>query len=115
MICVEYRKAVFWLTGLFRKNKYFILSDGVAIATSIEKTLLNMVFLCPFVFYEKLYCIHFPTFALCYFLAAIETYDMDTDSWTTGEKYPQDIWEHTCVTLYIPRCRDDMEVMSTAT
>ncbi|XP_049790538.1 kelch-like protein 26 isoform X1 [Schistocerca nitens] len=45
--------------------------------------------------------------------AAIECYDLETDTWITGEKYPQDIWEHTCVTLYIPRCRDDMEVMAT--
>lgn len=44
--------------------------------------------------------------------ATIECYDLDSDSWTTCEKYPQDIWEHTCVTLYIPRCRDDMEVMA---
>lgn len=46
--------------------------------------------------------------------AVIECYDLETDTWTTGEKYPQDIWEHTCVTLYIPRCRDDMEVLSAA-
>ncbi|PSN54714.1 Kelch-like protein 26 [Blattella germanica] len=44
--------------------------------------------------------------------AVIECYDLETDTWTTGEKYPQEIWEHTCVTLYIPRCRDDMEVMA---
>ncbi|XP_039292521.1 kelch-like protein 26 [Nilaparvata lugens] len=43
--------------------------------------------------------------------AVVECYNLDTDEWTTGEKYPADIWEHTCVTLYIPRCRDDMEVM----
>lgn len=44
--------------------------------------------------------------------AAIECYDIDANTWTTGDKYPQDVWEHTCVTLYIPRCRDDMEVLS---
>ncbi|KAK3908107.1 Kelch-like protein 26 [Frankliniella fusca] len=44
--------------------------------------------------------------------AVIESYDLDTHTWSTGDKYPQDIWEHTCVTLYIPRCRDDMEVMA---
>lgn len=44
--------------------------------------------------------------------AAIECYDIEADTWTTGDKYPQDVWEHTCVTLYIPRCRDDMEVMA---
>lgn len=44
--------------------------------------------------------------------AAIECYNIDTDTWTTGDKYPQDVWEHTCVTLYIPRCREDMEVLA---
>nr|CAD7399880.1 unnamed protein product [Timema poppensis] len=44
--------------------------------------------------------------------AVIECYDLETDSWTTGDKYPHEIWEHTCVTLYIPRCRDDMEVLA---
>ncbi|XP_067013052.1 kelch-like protein 26 [Anabrus simplex] len=44
--------------------------------------------------------------------AIIESYNLATDTWTTGDKYPQEIWEHTCVTLYIPRCRDDMEVMA---
>ncbi|XP_054267106.1 kelch-like protein 26 isoform X2 [Macrosteles quadrilineatus] len=47
--------------------------------------------------------------------AAIECYDLDLNFWTTTEKYPQDIWEHTCVTLYIPRCRDDMEVIPSPT
>lgn len=44
--------------------------------------------------------------------AAIECYNIDTDTWTTGDKYPQDVWEHTCVTMYIPTCRDDMEVIA---
>lgn len=44
--------------------------------------------------------------------AVIECYDLDADTWTTADKYPQDIWEHTCVTLYIPTCRDDMEVIT---
>ncbi|KAH0816111.1 hypothetical protein MTP99_017171 [Tenebrio molitor] len=43
--------------------------------------------------------------------AAIEFYDIDTDSWTTEEKYPQDIWEHTCASLFIPKWRDDMQDM----
>ncbi|GLG93332.1 Kelch-like protein diablo [Gryllus bimaculatus] len=47
--------------------------------------------------------------------AVIEYYDLDTGQWTTGDRYPQEIWEHACVTLYIPRCRDDMEVMDTPT
>lgn len=44
--------------------------------------------------------------------AAIECYDLETDIWITGENYPQDIWEHTCATLYVPKCRDDMDVLT---
>lgn len=44
--------------------------------------------------------------------AAIEVYDIDNSIWTVEDKYPQDIWEHTCATLYIPKCRDDMEVLA---
>lgn len=43
--------------------------------------------------------------------AAIEYYDIESNSWTIEYKYPQEIWEHTCVTLYIPKCRDDMDVI----
>lgn len=43
--------------------------------------------------------------------AAIEYYDIKTDSWTTEDKYPQNIWEHTCATLYIPKWRDEMQDM----
>ncbi|KAJ8918607.1 hypothetical protein NQ315_013113 [Exocentrus adspersus] len=46
--------------------------------------------------------------------AAIEYYDIETGLWTIEDKYPQDIWEHTCATLYIPKCRDDMEVIPTS-
>ncbi|XP_060528987.1 kelch-like protein 26 isoform X2 [Cylas formicarius] len=45
--------------------------------------------------------------------AAIEYYNIENNMWTIEEKYPQDIWEHTCATLYIPKCRDDMEVIPT--
>lgn len=44
--------------------------------------------------------------------AAIEYFDIESNLWTVEDKYPQDIWEHTCATLYIPKCRDDMEVSS---
>uniref|UniRef100_A0A0A9ZET0 Kelch-like protein diablo n=1 Tax=Lygus hesperus TaxID=30085 RepID=A0A0A9ZET0_LYGHE len=47
--------------------------------------------------------------------AVTECYDLGTGVWTSEEKYPQDIWEHTCVTLYIPTCRDDMEVLASPT
>lgn len=42
----------------------------------------------------------------------IECYSFEDDNWTSIQPYPQDIWEHCCVTLYIPRCRDDMEVVA---
>lgn len=44
--------------------------------------------------------------------AAIECYDITKNLWSTDENYPQEIWEHACVTLYIPKCREDMDVLS---
>lgn len=44
----------------------------------------------------------------------IECFSFETNTWTTIQPYPQDIWEHCCVSLYIPRCRDDMEVVADA-
>ncbi|GFS58227.1 kelch-like protein 26 [Trichonephila inaurata madagascariensis] len=41
----------------------------------------------------------------------VECYNMETGIWTVGDNYPQDIWEHACCTLYVPRCRDDLEVI----
>lgn len=43
----------------------------------------------------------------------IEVYDIDKNVWTKLEKYPKNIWEHTCAILYIPKCReeDSMEVI----
>ncbi|XP_066260852.1 kelch-like protein 26 [Euwallacea similis] len=46
--------------------------------------------------------------------ANIEYYDIGEHKWTVESKYPQDVWEHTCVTLCIPKCRDDMEVIPSA-
>lgn len=42
---------------------------------------------------------------------AIECYDIESDAWKVEENYPQVIWEHCCATLYVPKCRDDMEVL----
>lgn len=41
----------------------------------------------------------------------VECYNLETGLWTIGDHYPQDIWEHTCCTLFVPRCRDDLEVI----
>lgn len=48
------------------------------------------------------------------YTANIEYYDIEERTWTVESKYPQDVWEHTCVTLCIPKYRDDMEVIPTA-
>ncbi|XP_044755290.1 kelch-like protein 26 [Coccinella septempunctata] len=47
--------------------------------------------------------------------AAIECYDIENDFWSTENKYPEDIWEHTCALLYIPKCRNGMDVISQST
>jgi N-acetylneuraminic acid mutarotase len=41
----------------------------------------------------------------------IECYDLESRKWSTEKRYPQEVWEHACVSLYIPRCREDMDVM----
>lgn len=43
--------------------------------------------------------------------STIECYDIETKKWSVVDRYPTKIWEHTCATLYIPKCRDDMEVI----
>lgn len=34
----------------------------------------------------------------------IMCYDPDTDSWSMEGEYPEDIWEHSSCSLYVPRC-----------
>uniref|UniRef100_A0A6A7G162 Kelch-like protein diablo n=3 Tax=Hirondellea gigas TaxID=1518452 RepID=A0A6A7G162_9CRUS len=41
----------------------------------------------------------------------IECYDLEREEWHSEKAYPRDIWEHTCVALHVPRCREDVEVM----
>lgn len=43
---------------------------------------------------------------------AIECYDIESNSWSSFGHYPQAIWEHACSQLYIPTCREDLEVIS---
>lgn len=43
--------------------------------------------------------------------STIECYDIVKNEWTNLDRYPQNTWESTCVSLYIPKFRDDMEVM----
>ena len=53
---------------------------------------------------------------MCSFvLGVIECLDLETFEWSTVERYPQDIWEHVCATLYIPKSREDMDVMTDMT
>ena len=42
----------------------------------------------------------------------IESFNLMTHVWSTLDSYPQDIWEHSCCTLFVPKYRDDMEVIN---
>lgn len=42
--------------------------------------------------------------------STIECYDIEAKVWTRPDRYPQSVWECTCVTLYVPRCREDTEL-----
>lgn len=42
----------------------------------------------------------------------IECFDLEKFEWSPVERYPCDIWEHVCTTLFIPKCREDMDVLS---
>lgn len=44
--------------------------------------------------------------------ATIECYDIDDDVWSTEDRYPQDIWEHTSALMYIPRTRNSTNVVN---
>ena len=41
----------------------------------------------------------------------VERYDLESRTWSSSN-YPEDIWEHVCVSLHVPRCRrnDAMQV-----
>ena len=41
----------------------------------------------------------------------IECYDLDAGMWCTEPSYPKEIWEHTCVSFYVPRRRENMDVL----
>ncbi|EEC01886.1 conserved hypothetical protein [Ixodes scapularis] len=42
----------------------------------------------------------------------VERFDLDgVLGWEEVESYPQDVWEHVCCTLFVPRCRDDLDVI----
>lgn len=43
--------------------------------------------------------------------STVECFDLKTQKWSSVDRYPTSIWEHTCATLFIPKCRDDMEVL----
>lgn len=44
--------------------------------------------------------------------STIECYDIDKDEWSSLDKYPQNNWECSCVSLYIPKFREDMQVQT---
>lgn len=46
----------------------------------------------------------------------VERFDLDGSlGWEEAQPYPQDVWEHACCTLFVPRCRDDLDVISDKT
>ena len=40
----------------------------------------------------------------------IECYDLEVGMWVQEKSYPLDTWEHACVSLHVPRCREGHEV-----
>ncbi|KAG1681677.1 Kelch-like protein 13 [Nymphon striatum] len=42
--------------------------------------------------------------------SVIECYDIEAKEWFTMEKYPYEVWEHTCCSLFIPTCREDVDI-----
>eukprot|EP00092_Neocalanus_flemingeri_P004041 GFUD01004350.1.p1 GENE.GFUD01004350.1~~GFUD01004350.1.p1 ORF type:complete len:633 (+),score=147.40 GFUD01004350.1:208-2106(+) len=40
-----------------------------------------------------------------------DCYNMNTAKWVKGKAYPHDVWEHTCVSLNVPGCREDLEIV----
>ena len=36
-----------------------------------------------------------------------DCYDLNTGQWSVLEEYPGEAWEHVCVPLNVPVCRDD--------
>lgn len=41
----------------------------------------------------------------------IECYDIEARQWLSMKKYPHEVWEHSCCSLYVPTCRDDLDVL----
>lgn len=44
--------------------------------------------------------------------STIEFYDIEKGEWLNLDRYPQNNWECSCVSLYIPKFRDDMQVLT---
>ena len=40
-----------------------------------------------------------------------DCYDLHKGVWSKGAEHPTDVWEHACVALNVPVCRDDPPVM----
>jgi len=40
-----------------------------------------------------------------------DCYDLPTSSWVRGPDYPHNVWEHHCVSLNVPVCREDQEIL----
>lgn len=42
---------------------------------------------------------------------AADSYDLSTSCWDRGPDYPHNLWEHAAVTLNVPVCREDQEIL----
>jgi len=40
-----------------------------------------------------------------------DCFDLNTGQWMAEKAYPHDVWEHACVSLNVPVCREDMEIV----
>ena len=47
---------------------------------------------------------------LNFLLGSVECYDLIERHWREDKGYPEDIWEHVCLPLYVPKGREDPEV-----
>jgi len=40
-----------------------------------------------------------------------DCYDLSTGQWTKERAYPHGVWEHSCVSLNVPVCREDLQII----
>ncbi|XP_055379118.1 kelch-like protein 26 [Condylostylus longicornis] len=43
--------------------------------------------------------------------SAIQCFNIETKEWSRLDGYPESVWECSCVSLFVPKCREDLEVL----